>query len=590
MPTYLIATLDDPSGSVGTVARGINNSGQITGYYSFNGGPFTNGGSSGFEELTPGNITSFDVQTGSGPPSTVATGINNAAQISGYSSGLLGSFEATEGFIYNQGAVTHLAQNTHANGINDIGHVVGTNGQLGFIYDGNTYTTLVDPLAQGPKTTEANGTNNSDQVVGDFYDGSTFHGFLYSNGNYTTLDGPLGVQGTFAEGINDLGQIVGYYADGNGLDHGFLYSGGTYSTIDDPNGAKGTIAYGINDHGAIVGTYVDAGGVSHGFLAASPVPFASTDWQLVGVGDFNGDGKADLAWQHTPDHQVQLQFFNGTTPTGSGPIANSPFDSGWSVAAQADFNGDGNQDLVYRHTSDGLTEVQLLQGSTGIGGGAIANNPFDASWNIAATGDFNGDGKSDLAWLRPSDGVFEEQFLNGSVSLGGGIVAGNPFGTDWHIVASGDFNGDSKTDLVWQRPSDGLVEIELLDGLKIVGGGAILNSPFGKGWNVVGAGDFNGDVHADLVWRHTGDGLTEIQFLSGITPVGGGVITNNPFDSSWSVAGVGDFNGDGHPDLVWRHAGDGLTEIQYLNGINAIGGGIAAGLGLGTHAPQLLNI
>ena len=57
---------------------------------------------------------------------------------------------------------------------------------------------------------------------------------------------------------------------------------------------------------------------------------------------------------------------------------------------------------------------------------------------------------------------------------------------------------------------------------------------------------------------------------------GGGAISNNPFDSSFQLAGVGDFNADGHADLIYRRASDGLTEIQFLNGNTAIGGGISS--------------
>ena len=49
-------------------------------------------------------------------------------------------------------------------------------------------------------------------------------------------------------------------------------------------------------------------------------------------------------------------------------------------------------------------------------------------------------------------------------------------------------------------------------------------------------GDFNGDGKTDLVYQRASDGLTEIQFLNGLTPVGGGLILNSPFDSSWHIA------------------------------------------------------
>ena len=71
-----------------------------------------------------------------------------------------------------------------------------------------------------------------------------------------------------ATGINNSGQIVGYYDDSSGNSHGFLYSNGTWTTLDDPLATKGTEAVGINDSGQIVGNYADSSG--NGFLAAVP--------------------------------------------------------------------------------------------------------------------------------------------------------------------------------------------------------------------------------------------------------------------------------------------------------------------------------
>ena len=76
--------------------------------------------------------------------------------------------------------------------------------------------------------------------------------FFYSNSVWTTLDDPLGVDATFATGIDQNGNVVGYYYDTNRIAHGFLYSGIDDMTLDFP-GASNTYAEGISSDGSIVG-------------------------------------------------------------------------------------------------------------------------------------------------------------------------------------------------------------------------------------------------------------------------------------------------------------------------------------------------
>src|SRR5437899_13044750 len=112
----------------------------------------------------------------------------------------------------------------------------------------NVYTTLDDPLAGANAAgTAATGINDTGQIVGWYEDGSGgLHSFLYSGGIYTTLDDPLATvrpnAGTDADGINAAGQIVGNYDGASGAGHGFLYNNGAYTAIDDPLGAGTTAA------------------------------------------------------------------------------------------------------------------------------------------------------------------------------------------------------------------------------------------------------------------------------------------------------------------------------------------------------------
>ncbi len=155
------------------------------------------------------------------------------------------------------------AQITMAEGINDFGHVVGTSRidifdpeSSGFLLADGVFSPITIP---GARSTVPQGINKHGSIVGIVFGPSGQKGFLSDHGAFTVFDVPLstGVCLTSAYTINNSGQIVGEYLDrcevGN-RQHGFLYAEGEFTSIDFP-GALGTVANGINNQGHMVGTF-----------------------------------------------------------------------------------------------------------------------------------------------------------------------------------------------------------------------------------------------------------------------------------------------------------------------------------------------
>jgi hypothetical protein len=122
----------------------------------------------------------------------------------------------------------------------------------------------------------AAGINNAGDIVG-FYStvtGGPANGFLDIGGTFTTLDAP-GSTSTMLLGVNNKGLIVGTDTDANGM-HGVIYNELTnsWTVLDDPNGIGTTTFNGLNDLGQIVGFYVDGNGNTIGLLASAPAPEA----------------------------------------------------------------------------------------------------------------------------------------------------------------------------------------------------------------------------------------------------------------------------------------------------------------------------
>ena len=151
-------------------------------------------------------------------------------------------------------------EGTYVYGINGTNEIVGmyvlNHADYGFLENNGVYTTLADPLAND-NSTSANGINASGQISGTYlgsdghYNG--YHGFLYSNGTWTTLNDPSAANQTDAQGTNNSGDVVGNYY--NAFYHGFLYNAGSWTTLDDPIAVTeggNTYAYGINNAAKVV--------------------------------------------------------------------------------------------------------------------------------------------------------------------------------------------------------------------------------------------------------------------------------------------------------------------------------------------------
>jgi hypothetical protein len=257
----------------------------------------------------------------------------------------------------------------------------------------------------------------------------------------------------------------------------------------------------------------------------------------VTVGDFDGDGYADLAVANLDSDTISVLLGDG-----EGGFAAAP-DVAVSVplaVAVGDFNGDGNADLAAASVFRNAVGVLLGDGAGGFA--APANSYVDSGSESLTVGDFNGDGNADLA-------VANSVSNNVSILLGDGagdFAAAISFGVgDGHFVTTGDFNGDGNADLVNADFDQDTVSVLLGDGAGSFAAARtffVESEPRG-----VATGDFNGDGHADLATASGGSNNASV--LLGDGTGGFGMAIGVPIGSSWAVT-VGDFDGDGNADLA----------------------------------------
>src|SRR5437762_89512 len=179
--------------------------------------------------------------------------------------------------------------------------------------------------------------------------------------------------------------------------------------------------------------------------------------------------------------------------------------------------------------------------------------------------DFDGDCKSDILWRNSATGEDYLWLMNAQaiVSQGSLTTLGDPA---WQIQGTGDFDGDGKADILWRNALTGENYIWLMNGLTIASQGSINVVDPTSGWQVQGIGDFDGDGRADILWRNLSTGENYIYLMNGWTIAARGLVNIVEPSSFWELKGIGDFDGDGKADILWRNSSTGENYVYFMNG------------------------
>src|SRR5438552_4421086 len=147
---------------------------------------------------------------------------------------------------------------------------------------------------------------------------------------------------------------------------------------------------------------------------------ADQAWQVKGMGDFDGDGKADILWRNCSTGENYLCVMNGLTIASEGYLR-TVADLAWQVKGIGDFNGDHKADILWRNSSTGENYLYVMNGLT-IASEGYLRTVADQAWQVKGIGDFDGDGKADILWRNTVTGEDYAYFMNGPAIASEGFL------------------------------------------------------------------------------------------------------------------------------------------------------------------------
>ncbi|HEY4300084.1 MAG TPA: FG-GAP-like repeat-containing protein [Candidatus Didemnitutus sp.] len=315
----------------------------------------------------------------------------------------------------------------------------------------------------------------------------------------------------------------------------------TYQWYKDGNAVSGATAatYAIaNVQPSAAGAYTVKVSNAYGSTVSDSGTLVVTNGAVAG--DLNGDGVPDLVWQNTTTGDNAFWTIQNLANTGTDPYL-ARITPSWRIAGRGDFNGDGSNDLVWENTVTGDRAVWFLSG-TSFGGSTAYLAMVPPPWRIGAVADMDGDGHPDLIWENTVTGDRTIWYLNGTTILRFEYLA--YVDPSWRLCGAADLDGDGHADLLWEcvsssggsSPGDHVAW--LMNGTSILSFADLGSAS--TAWHLAAVGDFTGDGQPDLLWEDTtaGDvnvGLRVVWEMDGTTYTGRSTIIAN-VDPAWKLA------------------------------------------------------
>ena len=291
--------------------------------------------------------------------------------------------------------------------------------------------------------------------------------------------------------------------------------------------------------------------------------------------------KTDIVWYNSQTGEIQIWFMNENRIASRGTVVDEngsfiPIGPPFIIVGVGDINGNGKADIVWYNSQTGETQIWFMNENRIASWGTVVDEngnfiPIGPPFSIVGVGDMNGNGKADIVWYNSQTGETQIWFMNENRIASRGTVVDEsgsfiPIGPPFSIVGVGDMNGNGKADIVWYNSQTGETQIWFMNENRVASRGTVVDEngnfiPIGPPFSIVGVGDMNGNGKADIVWYNSQTGETQIWFMNENRIASRGTVVDEngnfiPIGPPFSIVGVGEFiNDEGDRSMSTHLAG-----------------------------------
>lgn len=273
-----------------------------------------------------------------------------------------------------------------------------------------------------------------------------------------------------------------------------------------------------------------------------------------------------------------LTTIGATQRSDSTPGGYEGSDTGFRLAAAAtpfnrpaiDLNGDGIGDTIWRKTDAAGNTTAYVGWINDAQGNVVDKRSLSQGGDrlLESAAHFTTDSVTDLVWRNPTTNATKLWVMKADGSVASSNYLAGRATPGFRVEASGDYDGNGCSDLIWRHATTNAHEMWLMKGPKVIGQGPITVP--GASQLVATAPDYdaNGDGRIDLIWKDLPSNVHKVRLMNGTTTIGGFHVAKG---TGWDLATTGNYDANRIGDLLWRNSSSGSV-VQWLMTYDAASG------------------